>query len=703
LAIELDAASLTRWVTRRLAGILGTKPPTVWVAVRAAGATIGLYDSAETSPPRILAFDIALDAQGDDLRLYIHGARGSGLPSPAAGLAIRSVHEAVGSWATRIGSSFALRAVPRAVTRALLPEAGLRAPDASGVRFTGLGAEDDAWLLFAEDTGASADVSVEAARAREAADIANEVDDALFAEDYETARELAVAALERAPRHRELSRRIADIDRVAGGRAEAALATLVEADRGEHLPLGTGRDSDRDGLLVAELLAEIGDTDAAVATFVRMGEVEPVPALAARAFERAAELTLDPHDALVWLDMAVARAPAMARIRWARLARRLKAGRIEDALADAEHLEAQARGTHARHAVWKRAGEAWNDAGRGSEAAALYERALRFDPRDIEAIAGLGRALLASHRPARGTALLARAIDLAAARGEAVPTLVLELGTALAEAMDDRPAAIARARAIASDAPEAIRARGLEGRWRAQIGDIAGASFAFARMRELADVRVSGKGGIGAGDIAALLVEAAGFERTVREDLLAAQRHLASALRLAPEDTVAREAYRAVGARIAGGNRPLEVSADESSSARGQQERHPHPTDRPRGVPLDLSLPTHAESDDSAMDGDSVDAARVEDLTRSLNLNPNNDEVVDELSTLLLRLGRGHELLALLAGRLEEAAPERRAVLLPKQREALKGLSQEARRAGRPEEAALFEDMLASLGEPQGS
>jgi len=683
LTLELDAASLARWLRPRLRGVLGTGLPLVWVSVRAAGVTLGLFESVDVGAPRILAFDVALDSQGDDLRFWIHAARGAGLPSPAAALAIQAVHEALGGVATREGSGFVVHSASRSIARALLPDAGVRAPDATGVRWTGLGAEGDGWIALADDAGARADVTPEATRAREAAAITRPADDRLFTGDLDEARALAVAALERAPRHRELCRRIADIDRVAGGRAEAALGTMVDADR---------VDADCDGLLVAELLAEVGDADAAIASFVRIGETEPVAPLAARAFERAAELTRDPHDALVWLDMAIARAPAVARIRWSRLARRLLAGRIEDALADAEHLEAQASGTLARHEVWKRAGEVWGNAGRAAESAALYERALRFDPRDPEAFAGLGRALLASHRAARGTSLLARAADLAAAEGDPAPGLVLELAVALAETMDDRPAAIARVRTIASDAAEGIRARGLEGRWRAQLGDVAGASFAFARMRELADVRVSGKGGSGAASTAALLVEAAGFEQGVREDLLAAQRHLASALRLTPEDAVAREAYREVGLRVAG----LSPSSLRPEHEVAEEAR---PTDFPAALappmaPFEVAFPS--ERAPEPVD-EAEDATRVEDLTRKLHANPDDDAVVDELGERLLRLGRTHELLALLSARVEDATPERRAALLPRQRQVLERLVVECRSAGRNEEASLFEDLLASL------
>ena len=84
------------------------------------------------------------------------------------------------------------------------------------------------------------------------------------------------------------------------------------------------------------------------------------------------------------------------------------------------------------------------------------------------------------------------------------------------------------------------------------------------------------------------------------------------------------------------------------------------------------------------------DHARVEELIRKLHIDPTDDAVVDELTGCLLRLGRSHELFAVLAARLDEAGPTRRAALLPKQREVLRRLEDDARLAGRADEAELY-------------
>jgi Flp pilus assembly protein TadD len=109
----------------------------------------------------------------------------------------------------------------------------------------------------------------------------------------------------------------------------------------------------------------------------------------------------------------------------------------------------------------------------------------------------------------------------------------------LAEKLGDLPQAVARARQVPADAPEAEVARHLEGLYRSRIGDRVGASLAFARLRETIELN-------GSSSSATLLRlrEAARFEIGERDDLSLAERHLALALRLAPNDTELLAEYR---------------------------------------------------------------------------------------------------------------------------------------------------------------
>jgi hypothetical protein len=719
LEVELGARSLERWAAPRLRGLVGTRAPEVWIAVGRASATVCVAATTDAedgtspaSPERgrnlsetmrggpVLAFDVHVLAEGDDLVLVVEQARGTDLPRAATALAVACLEGLLRGMAERQGAAFVVRSGAGAIVRALLPEAGARVPGADDVRWTSVAADRDVWVLHAVKGALAAAPSEEALRAREVAMLLREADDALVGGDEAAARGLYVDAMERAPRHPEVARRIVDLDARAGGRAEAALAMLVEA----RFPGAVGADA-RFATLPGELLIETGDTEAALASLERAGDTDPAPALAARAYELAARVARDPEDAARWLDRALARSPRSTAARWMRVTRRLELGRLEDALADAEQLEAQARGGLAKHAVWLRAGRAWHAAGLSAHAGVLFERALRFVPDEPRALAGLGVALVGDGREARGVAVLERALEVAAARGEATSGILLDLGRALAEKLDDLPTAVSRVAAIPADAAEAMVARGLEGRWRARLGDLAGAALAFARLRELASSlapdgtsAASPQRGPQLGNedartqaVAALLREAADVERTRLHDPLAAQRHIAAALRLRPRDAELLRAYREVGAlvaREAAGPESAAEASEAPSSFDDDEEKsatHRTLTDRPL---LDLSLPAEVDAEL---------AGRIDDLTRRLQGNPADDAVADELASLLEQAGRGHELLALLSARLEDATPERRIVLAPMAKGALERLASEAEAAGRHEEAALYRGAIEAL------
>ncbi|HEX3346069.1 MAG TPA: hypothetical protein VHS09_15905, partial [Polyangiaceae bacterium] len=328
----------------------------------------------------------------------------------------------------------------------------------------------------------------------------------------------------------------------------------------------------------------------------------------------------------------------------------------------------------------------------------LFERALRFVPDEPRALAGLGAALVGDGREARGVAVLERALALAEERSEPTARVELDLARALAEKLDDLPTAVSRVAPIPADAPEAMMARGLEGRWRARLGDLAGAALAFARLRELATTLAPGKDDARTQAVVALLREAAEVERARLHDPLAAQRHLAAALRLRPRDAELLRAYRDVGALVArdAGGADGRPDDDETAAALSEtslpfaddEERsatHRTVSERPL---LDLSLPVEADAEL---------AARIDELTRRLQGNPADDAVADELAGLLEQAGRGHELLALLSARLEDATPERRAVLAPMAQAALERLAKDAAAAGRHEEAALYRGAMETL------
>jgi len=642
MTFEVAPDALVSGAAPRLRGLLGEKTPSVWLAVRPWGATVGISDD---DLGRALAFELAVDAFEDELRVTPFGARGLGLHAPAVALAAQAIAGVIGRVARREGARFVIEGAPARIARAVLPDAGARAPDCRGARFSAITCAADAWI-FHVSRGAAATPPPEAVRAREAAELSREADDARVEGDYERARALDLYALERAPRAAEVCRRVADLDRLAGGRAEAARALLADASSPTYA-----------GPLAAELALEAHDPTSAIASLLRAAEEEIVPALAALALERAAQTAPDASDALAWLDRAIARAPTSTRLHWTRAAARVSLGRLRDALGDIEEIEAMTRGAEAKHEVWRRAATLWTTAGHAAEARALFERALRFVPDDPKALAGLGLAMIAHGKAARGVALLSRALqraERARLPASEIAPLTLSLARALESELGDRPAAIARVRAIGSATREAIVARGLEGRWRAALGDKSGASLAYAQMRDLCSA--SGEGS-GTDESRSLLLEAAVFERKARGDLPAAQAHLAVALRLFPRDASVGSAYRDVG--------------DALSTP---------------GLPRPPSDPAPS------------DEALADELLRKYQASPTDDGVVDELSAVLTRLGRSHEVLALLAARWEDASPADRERLAPAQLEGLARLERDARARGHDHEAQLFRDAIAKLG-----
>jgi tetratricopeptide (TPR) repeat protein len=178
-------------------------------------------------------------------------------------------------------------------------------------------------------------------------------------------------------------------------------------------------------------------------------------------------------------------------------------------------------------------------AGFVKDAGRAFERALRYGPDDPDATVGLGRALLAGGLTARAIALFERALTLSERRGAPDPQALVELARLYAEHLQDLPQAIARARQVPPDAREAEAARHLEASYRSRIGDRVGASQAYARLREV--IELSGATGH---DTILRLREAARFELTERRDATLAERHLALALRLSPQDPEVASEYR---------------------------------------------------------------------------------------------------------------------------------------------------------------
>jgi tetratricopeptide (TPR) repeat protein len=300
------------------------------------------------------------------------------------------------------------------------------------------------------------------------------------------------------------------------------------------------------GAAVSELLREAGDAEGAAEALALAARAEQYAPLAAQLYRRLGSLLHNAAERLHALDEAVARCPALAAVRWERLRARLALGNVKLVLADAEQLEASAQGAQVRHETCEQVARVLLDEGFARDAAKWFERALRYAPDDAASTAGLARAFVATGRPERAVSLLRRALVLSERAGSADAALTLELGELIAAHLRDLPQAVARVRQVAADAPQASRARYLEARWRAALGDLAGASLAYARMRELCEL-----GREHAPALADQLLEAARFEQETQDDVIAAERHLAAALRAAPGRSDVGQAYREVALAVA--------------------------------------------------------------------------------------------------------------------------------------------------------
>ncbi|MDI3289650.1 hypothetical protein [Polyangium sp. 15x6] len=678
LAVSARTEDLAAFAAPRARGVLGEGTPEIGIVATEVGLRVGMRLGRAA-----LAFDVVIAPNERDVRLVPERARGMGLGAPPHVLALRALAEVCRPFGRLAGSAVILPDAVASLVRHVMPAAGARAPSVHGARWEAPDVEEMSLSLRADATASPPALPAAAIRAIEQAELTADADAIAASGDLEEARRRYLLALERAPRHPEISARIAWIDVAEGERAEAALSTLVDA-----IPAIDA------GLLGGALLAAIGDEGGAIAAYARAAHAEAFGPLAALVWLEVARISSELATRLDALDQAVVRSPSLEDARWARLEARLDVGDAQGAQADAEHLEAGARGPEARHRIWSRAADAFLSRGYVAEARVLFERALRYAPDSPEAALGLALSLRAAGEGRRALDLLARAASLAARAGRTLPSVEIELARALVEHASDRPAAIARVRAIPPGLAQTAEARALEGRWRAELGDLAGASLALARLRDAAEA-VSPDDPDRAAAVAAMLVEAADIEENARGDLRAAQRHLGVAIRLRPRDRQIGAAFRRISTelgRAAPAPPPQAAPPPVPAEEIAPSDRAPSFTPPAPSVESARSIdeaPTNEEDDEN-------DEILVERLTDKLRANPRDHEVALRLADALARLGRDLELFALLSARIEEGGEEVRRELWPRRRAVLERLAETARAEGRPSEAELYEMMAAS-------
>lgn len=517
--------------------------PRVREAMGRVGAAVRLWPLEQgvgvglTGDLGALAFDLQWAPSGQDARWVVSNARGVGRVHVPLGQALRVAETLFSGVAERRGRLLVAGDLGRRLSRQLAPALGARAPDEGTISIERLDVDADGLRLRLTEGAELPILSPDGVRNLELAHLCLEADDALARGDVDAARAHYLVALERAPRHPEVVSLIAQIDLEHGERAEAALGMLVDCMPATQF-----------GLIGAMLLARVGDTLGARQAVVNAAANEAYPPLAAGLWQRLSELSPLLEERRDALDRAVACAPSAIDVRWARFDARVEWGDERGAVADAESLEAAARGSRARHDVLIRAANQLVARGYVRSAGQLFERALRYVPEDPSATFGLARALLGAGRTQRAMTLLERAVELAQAQGTISADALIELARLLAEHTGDHPQAIARVAQVPASSERSIEALALEGRWRAALGDLRGASIAFGRLRDACEL--SGRARA-LPEAAAWLTEAAQFENHSLGDIAAAERHLASALRLAPQNARVRKLYRQTATALA--------------------------------------------------------------------------------------------------------------------------------------------------------
>lgn len=554
LVLVLPLAALAAWLERCLQEHLGepllgarlwiidpedASPSTEAATHVPLGIGVGVFSAS-----RSLAFDLWWCAP-EGPRLVLERPRAVGLELSALAASLRAVDRLLTDLAEGTSPRIAVRKgrlievgdVAGALCRRLLPSYGWRVPATDGVRAVGLEVREGNVELAFDVDQEPVEAPREVLLALEAAYRLRAADDLLAVGKDAEARQALLEVLADVPGLTSAAHALAGLDAPVPGRQEAALATLEDAGGAEQAgPLG------------ALTLVSAGHVERAREALMRAGAAEPFGPLAAQLYCRGAQLAEHPTARLLCLDRAVARAPTLASARWLRFEDRVRRGDLEGAVADAQHLEAASVGPSARHGVCLRAGRRLAEGGYTDAARRFLEKALRYAPDDPAARAALGRLFASLGMKSRAVTLLQSALHAdPALEGEAdAGDLLLDLARLLGDGLDDLPRAIGRLRQISARSPRAIEGRALEAEYCERLGDLTGASRAYARVREAVEL-----GWARHRDALLALRRGAEFEER-RGEIAMAERHLYAALSLAPSDPELRDAYRRVAALSSG-------------------------------------------------------------------------------------------------------------------------------------------------------
>jgi len=527
LAIELQPHTLSAWLAQRLHDLIGPleRPPRVH-------ATAERLEFGFNSVSAALAFDLVWAPWEGDACFVIERARGIGLSGPALAYVERALDSALGHAAKREGRLIRFEKGVQRLLRGWLAPEGVRLPRNEDGQFGPPSLSPRGSLLLAQDSALPPpELSQAALRAVEWARFLREPDDLLARGELEQARILYMRLLDEAPRHPEIVKLVAEIDALSTVAPSVQLAMLREL--GQDLPLLP---------VTAGLLELASDPEAACQAYEAFARSEAFAPLAAFALLAAARSAPDVRAQHALFDQAVARCQSLASVRWARFEASVASGKLSAALLDAEQLEHLSQGANQRSAVCLKVARHFHAAGRAEEAARFLERSLRYAPEDIEATCGLARAFAGVGRHQQAIKLLMRATALSEKRGHPDVEACFDLALLLAEELHDLPQAISRVRQVTHESGRLPQARFLEASWRAELGDLIGASAAFDRLREALELEPQPKQ-----EAVGWLIRAANFAQEQMLDWEAAEGYWALAVRLFPHDMELGALYRRFG------------------------------------------------------------------------------------------------------------------------------------------------------------
>jgi cellulose synthase operon protein C len=673
LQMEAEWAALETTLARATRGLLSLGVPSVRMSGDASSVRIALLadDPNLVADPRAaLVFEATLEADGDDLRIYVHSARSIGAPLPATALAMRATAATLGALANQSGCMFHVPSLGRAAALAAFPAAGVRAPDAHGLRATRLIVGASGMNIRLEREGDGLLPSDRALRAAEEARLAQRGDVASMQGDWVTARREFLTALDRAPHHQGLLRRLAELDTHAGNtRTEVARSWLRELDPKEPL-----------GGLGGALAAQSGDSAEAAAAYLHTASTETDACLATSAWEAAAVHAETETSRIEWLSRALAQSPDRRSARLQRLEAALRIGDLERAKLDLAHLEAACEPAQL-YALRMRVGDRLIAVGAAEAARRLFERALRSAPDDAAALLGLGRCFVQVGAIARAATVFKRAIDVAEAQVLPTDDAHLALAGLLADDLGEPGAALARLRRISDDVPAAVAARILESKLRFNLGDFPAMRTAHLRLRMLVQR-------LQTPTAAEALFAAAELEWRISADAQLAHAHLEIALPFLGNRTAVTALARQLGTAL----------SIRKPSAR---------TEQPAVTPTEQLAPVEhpasvAESDSARVLGAAPIPSRSAEvplldtatLRRRVEADPANVTAVRDLAQRLEAEGEWLDLLSLSLARLDEDPGDAIAELVAFKYTALRQLAEDVARPA--SERELYRTMLTS-------